>query len=265
MRKRHFLRLFIFLLMGKFCGFCGDLNGVEKITVGSFDADGVQWSMEIHREGETGSLVVQRKKAGQSLMIANDSSPFPLSNYGVSPKVAKKLAELYVDYEISSAPGGLEMVRQRVNEADLMAHDLRAAYSRYMDVKARPLFGTVKRDLEHMLEALAYVQKSKSLAQARRRVIKALEPLLSDILMKVANDPGPELSLAILTCASSQKGFKALYELTAVLAGRQPEQFLIAFKMLGTEDQETINEILRKAIELKLVGSLLRDRIQKML
>ena len=85
-----------------------------------------------------------------------------LSNFGIDGLVAKKLAEIYVDHEIQSTPGGLEALKDRIQEYTKLPHDLFEAYSRYMQLTARPLYGTNKRTLEDMIDALERVEHSSN-------------------------------------------------------------------------------------------------------
>jgi len=238
---------------------------IERAVVGTLLEDGVKWSLVRQTDGESGALLIMREKDGISEVVAGDSAPFPLSNYGIDPRVAKRLAEIYVDHEIRSSPGGLEMVRQRVAESDEIPHDLHAAYARYMRVSAKPLYGTVKRSVQDMIKALRYVENSRGENQRRYRLLKRLKPLLSNILVKITQEPEQELANHIVSAASKHPGSRELQELSAVLAAHHPQFLEAALDLQEPGARQSVFKALQDAIDQRLVGSVLRHRISEII
>ena len=139
------------------------------------------------------------------------------------------------------------------------------AYARYIEVNARPVYGTHRREFKDMLSALKSVADAKSKKQARNRIIKKLDPLLSDLITRVADNPQENLGNAVLQATSAHPYNSSLQELSAVFAGRQAETFLKGLSPMSPNQKERVFQALEGALESGLVGGVVKRSIQNLL
>ena len=198
----------------------------DSVVIAKFMDGGVKWSLIRVVDGVSGALFVEREEKGISQIVAGDSLPFPLSNFGLEPKIARKLAELYVDYEIKTHPKGIEGVREQVQQREKLPHDLLEAYGRYISIDAQPVYGTNQRGLEDMKKALELVRISSGGTELKDRISRRLDPLKPDLMIQLSNQPDTELGEGVIRAVAAHPSQQSLREICAVYAGRQSEHFL---------------------------------------
>jgi len=234
----------------------------KREVIAKISHKGENWSLVRFTDKESGALYIFREKGGNSQIIGGDSSPFPLSRYSIPAEVGKKLADLYVQYEIQSTPGGLSALKKRVAGYNKIPHDLKDAYSKYMEVDALPLYISEGTDVEEMILVLKEAGRTLDPEDFKTLETKKLNPLLSFLIVQMANDPSEDLSGAAFEAVSSHPQNQGLQELIAVYAGRQQEFFLKQFQNLSSAQKARVIQALHGAIQNKLVGSVVKTAVK---
>lgn len=237
----------------------------DQMEMGHFVDGAVTWRLISVVDESSGAVFVEREENGKSKIVAGDSVPFPLSNFGIEGAVAKKLAEIYVDHEIQSTPGGLEALKARVQEYTKLPHDLLEAYSRYMKLSARPFYGTNKRSVEDMLGALDSVEHSSNDEELASNIAKSLEPLRSDIMIRISTKFDEKLASKVLRTAAVHHGQTALAEMNAVYAGRHTEHFLKSVSSAEDLLKRGTVRSLKTALDNNLIGGVVATGVKLVL
>ena len=240
-------------------------RGESMKTIGEITRGGVKWSLARHSDGIGGALYVLREKDGKSEVVGGDSSPFPLSRYGIEPEIVSQLADLYVEYEIKNSQGGLKALKERVASYNRLPHDLKDAYSKYMEVDALPVYASLNRDLTDMIAALKAVERAEDQKKLEPALLQKVGPLLPHMIIRIADSPHQELGEAIINAVAAHPGSSSLQELTAVYAGRQQEHFLKSWDQLDSLKRPRVLQALHAAIKAKLVGSVVKSSVKDLI
>ena len=248
---------------------------VKSLTYGEFiekreviaetSHNGQVWSLVSITDEYTGALFVFRTKDGNSEVVGGDSSPFPLSRYSIPTPVIAKLADLYVQYEIKNTPGGLAELKKRVATYNKIPHDLKDAYSKYMEVEALPTYILENQDLEQMIQVLQQVIATSDSEKLRILEIQKLNPLLPFLNVKMASDSSEELVAVVFEAVSIHPKNKVLQEVIAVFAGRQPELFHTYWKDANSAKKISVIQALKGAIENRRIGGVVKATVQDLI
>jgi hypothetical protein len=246
------------------------IEGIENATsnevIASVAQGEAKWFLELQTDENSGGIFVLKQENGDKIVIGGDSSPFPLSKYGVPESVVKQLAAKYVEWEIKNTEGGLEAVQQQVQERDKLPHDLIEAYSKYFPVNVRPVYATNDPSLNNMIDALNKVKTAKNDTQKDAAVNQKLQPVIDDVIDRLATKPQNNLAQAVLHATSMHPEVVDLQLATAIYAGRQPQHFIDTFnKMDCTKKCRALVYALKSSVDSGLVGLSVRDNVKRVL
>ena len=239
--------------------------GEKREVIAETSHNGRVWSLVSITDEHSGALFVFRTKDGNSEVVGGDSSPFPLSRYNIPTKVIQQLTDLYVRYEIRTTPGGLAALKKRVATYNKIPHDLKDAYSKYMEVEALPTYVAENQDVEQMILVLRQVTATSDSEKFRVLEIQKLSPLLPFLTVKIANDSTEELAEAVFEAVSSYPKSKVLQEVIAVFAGRQPEFFQTHWKDANSANKIRVLQALNGAIQNRLIGGVVKASVQDLI
>ncbi len=223
------------------------------------------WSLIRFTDDHSGALYVFRTKDGDSEVVGGDSSPFPLSRYNIPTPVIEQLTDLYVQYEIKTTPGGLAALKKRVATYNKMPHDLKDAYSKYMEVEALPTYIAENQDEEQMILVLRQVTATSDSEKFRVLEIQKLSPLLPFLTVKMANDSSEELAEVVFEAVASYPKSKVLQEVIGVFAGRQPEFFHTHWRDANSAKKIKVLQALNGAVQNRLIGGVVKASVQDLI
>ncbi len=248
---------------------------VDSVTYGEFSEkreviaetshNGQVWSLVSIIDEHSGALFVFRTKDGNSEVVGGDSSPFPLSRYSIPTPVIAQLADLYVQYQIRTTPGGLEELKKRVATYNKIPHDLKDAYSKYMEVEALPTYILENQNLEQMIQVLRQVIATSDSEKLRILEIQKLNPLLPFLNVKMASDSSEELATLVFEAVSIHPKNKVLQEVVAVFAGRQPELFYTYWKDAPSTRKISVIQALKGAVDNRRIGGVVKATVQDLI
>ena len=242
----------------------GELSEKREV-IAETSHNGQVWSLVSFTDEHSGALFVFRTKDGNSEVVGGDSSPFPLSRYSIPTPVIEQLADLYVQYEIRTTPGGLAELKKRVATYNKIPHDLKDAYSKYMEVDALPTYVAENQDVEQMILVLRQVTATSDSEKFRVLEIQKLSPLLPFLTVKMANDSTEELAEVVFEAVASYPKSKVLQEVIAIFAGRQPELFQTHWKDANSAEKISVLQALNGAIQNRLIGGVVKASVQDLI
>lgn len=236
---------------------------ISEEIIGSTQFDGWNWSLVKTIDGESGGIYILKNRNGQSETVGGDSFPFPLSRYSIPNLVVKRLAEIYVDYEIQSTPGGLSSVKHRVSQYNKIPHDLKDAYSKYMEVNALPLYIAENLDSKDMIRLLNEATEIPDSEEFQKFDNRKLKPAISHIIIQVATKPNAELSDALLKAIVAHPYNYGLQEAIAVNAGRNQELFIRSWEKLNATAKPRVIQSLHSALRKNLIGGAVKKSVKE--
>lgn len=230
-----------------------DTASNQRVIV-STSFDGWEWALVKVVDNEAGALFVTKSQNGQSKTIGGDSSPFPLSRYGLPTQVVSALADLYVEHEIKTTPGGVEVLKQRVSQYNKIPHDLKDAYSKYMEVNALATYVADNMNVRDMIQILNEASKLEESPKFRKFEAQKLNYSISHIIIQIAEKPSEELIDSLFKAVLAHPKHDGLQEALAVGAGRHPKIFGEQWRKLKPPAKSKIVEAIQNALNKKLIG-----------
>jgi hypothetical protein len=257
------LKLKLALVLGMVC--LGGLKAeANSTTIGTLERDGSKWSLVMETEEHGGAIYVLRTVNGKTEVVGGDSSPFPLSRYGIEPEIAYPLAQLYVDYEIKNTVGGLSAIKQTLSEREYLPHDLLKAYKKYVDVRIKPVFGTNKKGSAQILDVMHRLLQVRGNKELKQLVYKKLRPLKSALIIKVAKDADEMIARELLSVVAKHPEQKDLQLVIAIYAGNQAQQFKMLMENLDTESSRKVMSSIKGALQAKLVAGEIEAKVSSL-
>jgi len=234
---------------------------VTKV-IASVENEGTKWNLIRELSGDSGGLFLYKDNSTNSELIGGDSSPWPLSRYGVEDSIAFPLADQYVQHEIEQS--GMDQVKEYVASMNKIPADLLQAYKKVFEVDALPEYGTANRNEQAMLRALNLVRNSQG-ELLQEAILKSLEPVMHPLIVKIADEPTPALGKEVLEATASHPELEALVTITAVYAARQTEHFKESYGNLNDQKKAKIIASLETSVRDRIVGSKVRTKLSQVI
>lgn len=225
----------------------------DDSVIAEFVDGGVTWQLQSSLSGQDGAIFVLKKIGNEVSVVGGDSSPFPLSRYGVPSHVAAGLADQYVRYRASQTPGGIDALRLQIEQEEALPDDLHDAYSRRFVISAEPFYATADQEVSDMVRVLNGV-RSVGGADLRPYIQRHLRPLLPELVITVGDKPTKELGLALLETVKVHPEEEALQQAVAVYAARQETHFRGVLSTMPSEDRRLIREAILGASRAGVIG-----------
>ena len=233
----------------------------NEIELGRTSMNGVTYSLIVQDDGVSAGIFVIKHEDGKEETVAGDSSPFPLSNYGIEEDLAVKLAGIFVEAELQSYPNGIQDLREQVAQRQKLPHDLAQAYSKYTEVNCRLVYGTNKRDLSDMVQSLKALIAAASEDEAHFAEHQLVRPLFNDIAIRMADKPDHDLARVLLSATATYPNNEVLQEIVGIYAGRQQQHFELQYDSLPSEQKHFVLKALSGAVKKDLVAFDVKARV----
>ncbi|MCJ8346053.1 hypothetical protein MJH12_10970, partial [bacterium] len=159
----------------------------DKIIATVIGSNSEIYSLIVKGDEYSASLYVQLDDGESVTILGGDSTPFPLSRFGVKYKVAQKLADEYVKYEVAHTPGGLATIKKRLDERKHLPHDLLEAYSKLMSLSIKPFYAKQYTQLNEVIKSMQALLSQDKSSDVNDFVARELRPLRYVTLESISN------------------------------------------------------------------------------
>ena len=225
----------------------------DDSIIAEFAEGNTVWQLQSSLGQQDGAIFVLKKVGNQVTVIGGDSSPFPLSRYGVPPTVANELADRYVRFRANNTPGGWEALRLQMEGQEEIADDLHNAYSRRFVLTSEPFYATADQEVSDMVRVLREIQ-AVSKSDIKDYIRRHLRPLLPELVITVGDKPTKDLGTALIEAVKSHPEEEALQQAVAVYAGRQETHFRGLLSTMNDADLRAIREAILNAGAAGVIG-----------
>ncbi|MCO4783952.1 MAG: hypothetical protein KC646_16615 [Candidatus Cloacimonetes bacterium] len=227
-------------------------EGVKIAEVVS--SDGEKYTLVEFLDEEGGSLFIEKQRKGLTELLGGDSTPFPLSKYGIQPIVAKKLVTQFVDYEIANTKGGVKALQSRLSQREYLPNDLLEEYSKRMTLNAKPFYLKFDNSLKEVIRVLKALLNKRDSNELGDFLVRELRPVRRANLEAIANKTSEQHLDLVLKSAIKFSSHEEIQLSIGVYAGRQASHFKKSFAKLNIEDKNIVKEAVKKAIASNIIG-----------